>query len=78
MHEIIYTKTTNYQEKGKCLIQNVCDNELSDFGDDENRSAEKIVEIIKTLKPYQSEPELEVSETDTDESDTESFEKEGS
>ena len=56
----------------------LCDNELSDFEDDENRSVQKIVEIMKTLKPYQFEPEQEVSETDTDESDTESFEEEGS
>ena len=54
------------------------DNELFDFDDDENRSVEKAVEIIKTLKPYHFEPEQEVSETDTDESDTESFKGEGS
>ena len=56
----------------------LCDNELSDLEDDWNRSVEKIVEIMKTLKPYQFNPEQEVSETDTDDSDTESFEKEGS
>ena len=31
---------------------------------------------MKTLKPYQLEPEQEVSETDTDESNTERFEEE--
>ena len=31
----------------------LCENELSDFEDDENKSVEKIVEIMKTLKPYQ-------------------------
>ena len=51
------------------------DNELSDFVDDENRKVEKVVKIIKTLKPYQFEPQQEVSETDTVESDTESFEE---
>ena len=55
-----------------------CDNELSDFEDDENRSLEKIVEIMKTVKLYQFEPEQEVLETDTDEKCTESFEKEES
>ena len=55
----------------------LCDNELSDFEDDENRSVQKIVEIMKTLKLHLFEPEQEVSETDTDESDTESFEEEG-
>ena len=29
-----------------------CENELSDFEDDENRNNGKIVEIMKTLKPY--------------------------
>ena len=33
---------------------------------------------MKALKPYQSEPEQEASETDTVESDAESFEAEGS
>ena len=56
----------------------LCDNEVSDFENDENRSVEKIVEIMKTLKPYQFEPVEEVSETDTNESDTESFEEERS
>ena len=66
----------NYElsRKKKMSNSNLCDNELPDFEDDENRS----VEIMKTLKPYQFEPEQEVSETDTDDSDTESFEEEGS
>ena len=46
--------------------------------DNENRSIEKFFEIMKALKPYQSEPEQEASETDTVESDAESFEAEGS
>ena len=33
---------------------------------------------MKALNPYQSEPEQEASETDTVESDAESFEAEGS
>ena len=53
------------------------DNELSDFEDDENKCVEKIVEIMKTLKPYQFEPEQEVPETGIDESDTEIIEEEG-
>ena len=76
MHEIIYTRTTNYQEKRKISDSDLCDNVLSGFEDDENRSVEKIVQIMKTLKPYKFEPEQEVSETDTDEKDTESFEEE--
>ena len=54
------------------------DNELSDFEDDKNRNVEKIVEIMKTLNLYKFEPVHEVSETDADESDTKSFEEEGS
>ena len=54
------------------------ENELSDFEHDENRSIEKIVKIMKTRKLYQFESEQEVWETDTNESDTESFEEEGS
>ena len=33
---------------------------------------------MKTLKPYQLEPEQEVAEADTDESEIKSFEEEGS
>ena len=72
----------NYElsRKKKMSDSDLCDNELSDFEDDENRSVQKIVEIMKTLKPcqFEPEPEQEVSETDTDESDTERFEEEGS
>ena len=77
MHEIIYTRITNYQEKIKYLIL-IYDSYLSDFEDNENRSIEKIVEIMKTIRLYQFQPEQEVSETDTDKNDTESFEGEGS
>ena len=55
----------------KISDSDLCDNELSDFKDDENKS-------VKTLKPYQLEPEQEVAEADTDESEIESFEEEGS
>ena len=56
----------------------LCDNELSDFEDGQSRSIEKIVEIMKTPKPYHFGPEKELSETYKDESDTESFEEEES
>ena len=37
----------------------LCDNKLSEFEDDQNRSVEKIVEIMKTIKLCQFEPEQE-------------------
>ena len=55
----------------------LCDNELSNLKNDENRSIEKTVEIMKTLKMYQFEPEQEFLETDIDESDIKRFEEEG-
>ena len=55
----------------------LCDNELSNFKNDDNRSIEKTVEIMKTLKMYQFEPEQEFLETDIDESDIKRFEEEG-
>ena len=66
----------NYELSRKNSHSDLCDNELSDFEDDWNRSVQKIVGIMKTLKLYQFKPEQEVSETDTDESGTESFEEE--
>ena len=67
----------NYElsRKKKMSDSDVCDNELFDFEVYENKSVEKVVEIMKTLKPYKFKPEQEVSETDRDESDTESFEE---
>ena len=38
--------------KKKMSDSDFCDNELSDFEGDENRNNGKIVEIMKTLKPY--------------------------
>ena len=38
--------------KKKMSDSDFCENELSDFEDDENRNNGKIVEIMKTLKPY--------------------------
>ena len=55
----------------------LCDNELSNLKNDENRSIEKTVEIMKTLKMYQFELEQEFLETDIDESDIKRFEEEG-
>ena len=55
----------------------LCDNELSNLKNDENRSIEKTVEIMKTLKMYQFEPEQEFLEADIDESDIKRFEEEG-
>ena len=55
----------------------LCDNELSNFKNDDNRSIEKTVEIMKTLKMYQFEPEQEFLETDIDESGIKRFEEEG-
>ena len=55
----------------------LCDNELSNLKNDENRSIEKTVEIMKTLKMYQFEPEQKFLETDIDESDIKRFEEEG-
>lgn len=52
----------------KISDSDLCDNELSDFKDDENKS-------VKTLKPYQLEPEQEVAEADTDESEIKVFKK---
>ena len=37
----------------------LCDNKLSEFEDDQNRSVEKIVEIMKTIKLCQFESEQE-------------------
>ena len=37
----------------------LCDNKLSEFEDEQNRSVEKIVEIMKTIKLCQFEPEQE-------------------
>ena len=49
----------NYElsRKKKIFDSGLCANELSDFKDDENKSVEKIIEIIKTLKPNLFEPE---------------------
>ena len=41
-------KNYKLSRKKKMSDSGLCDNELSDFDDDENRSVEKIVEIIKT------------------------------
>ena len=70
----------NYElsRKKKMFDSDLCDNELSDFKNDENRSVEKIVEIMKTLKLHLFEPEQKVSEIDIDERDTESLKEEGS
>ena len=37
----------------------LCDNKLSEFEGDENRTVEKIVEIMKTIKLCQFEPKQE-------------------
>ena len=60
-------KTYELSKKKKISHSDLCHNELSDFEDDADRSVEKIVEIMKILKPYQFEPKQEGSETDTDE-----------
>ena len=71
-------KNYKLSRKKKMSDSDLCDNELSNFKNDDNRSIEKTVEIMKTLKMYQFEPEEEFSETDIDESDTKRFEGEGS
>ena len=48
----------------------LCDNKLSEFEGDENRTVEKIVEIMKTIKLCQFEPK-------TRRGDRESFKEEG-
>ena len=55
------------KKKKKISHSDLCHNELSDLLYDADRSVEKIVEIMKILKPYQFEPKQEGSETDTDE-----------
>ena len=57
-------KNYDLSRKKKIYDSDLCDNELSDFEDDDNRSVEKIVEIRKTLTPYQFEQEQEASEID--------------
>ena len=58
MHEVIYTRTRNYQEKRKCLIPiyviiNYLNLKMI------RTSVEKIVEIMKTIKLCQFESEQE-------------------
>ena len=70
-------KNYKLSRKKKMSDSDLCDNELSNLKNDENRSIEKTVEIMKTLKMYQFEPEQEFLETDIDESDIKRFEEEG-
>ena len=54
MHEIIYTRTTNHQEKRKFLILIYV---IMNYLILKMMRAEVLKKLLKTIKPYQFEPE---------------------
>ena len=57
MRGIYLYKICKLSRKSKISDSDLCGNELSDLEDDEKRSVEKILGIMKTWKLYQFEPE---------------------
>ena len=59
MHEVIYTRTRNYQEKRKCLIPIYVIINYLNLKVMRTELLKKIVEIMKTIKLCQFEPKQE-------------------